>query len=135
MILKEKSEEILFSTLRSLSERIEKSEKFVLDQAPDICKEMVTEGLISISVQFLVNIPIFILLVLLDKHLISSYIAFDGTSGSGDYVLGASLCSLVLFGISIWVFSTIESVLKIKYCPKLYLVREFKNLLVPSSKE
>lgn len=126
---------VLQQALTELVSRIESTEKFVLDQAPEICKQIIFEKTVDQKYETRVNLIWGILLIILTGILLYSFhfapndqyddwgilkvFSFIGTCISGVFSLISFQC---------FTFNLKERVL-LKNCPKLYLMREFKRIL------
>lgn len=126
--------EKLEAALAGLLERLEKTEEFVLAQAPAVLQEMVTKRLIELAmqtIQLVVGLGI------------SSYILGLGLDAwpttKGDMVIpvglvigGSGIASFILF---LCIFDIISGYLQVRLCPKLFLLEELKDLVYPKSEE
>ena len=123
-----KNQKVLNTALRGLLSRLEKTEKFALEQAPDICKQMVQERKQDNIMRLVV--AGFLLLVFSG---VSAFLLYKGTSLSGGEKAGCYLFGLLSLacvgGAGNSIYLAIQWILMLKNCPKLFLLREFRNLL------
>lgn len=112
----------LDKAVNGLISRLEKAEKFVLDQAPDICKEIVAEKK-ALAIYAIFNLGFFAFL--------SSMIALSGAvfinDGAGKFVIG------LVFGVVAVVLSACsieagQDLISLKKAPKLTILRTLRNL-------
>lgn len=126
--------QILDNAIKHLVVRLEKTEKFVLDNAPDICKQMVMEVVIN-SVTNL--ICYFIMFGFVSKYLpifwmcTSQAVKDEAALGYGVLTLA---CMAVGFFTLAAIIDEIKTFLYVKNCPKLFLLREFKSLIKTKEK-
>lgn len=120
----------LNSAVQGLVDRLEKTETFVVEQAPEICKQMIYEKLIKVWAAIIPSA----FLVVISLFLIPYF--FKNSSFRDDATVLQSLCGLGLLGFvvgsvvcSILLFENLQQLFFLKKCPKLFLLREFKNLV------
>lgn len=151
------SKQLLVEAVSAVIKRLERTEKFVLEQAPDVAKDAVKEGLFDQSLQL--SLHVFYSLItgsILAGCLYRGYQVMvnactkvetitNGYSGgvAGECLrrasdeLGPNIFALVLGVIMLLAFlcsienavSNYTSYWTIKNCPKLFLLRKFKELL------
>jgi hypothetical protein len=122
----------LNSGLRFILKRLEKAEKFALDQMPDICKQMVTEKKIEIlsnfiisSISFLTSSAIFAFFAnKLSTHVPPSYYDDPALLYLGALVF--IIVSIVSIGCA---GNAIKEYVYLKKCTNLFLLKEFKLLI------
>ena len=98
----------------AIVKRLEKTEKFVVDQAPDICKEILLEKRVS-------NI----------YYLIVSFAAFLGFLGGSYFIenLQARIVMVFVSGMSlIFTLCIISELISILTAPKLTILKELRKL-------
>lgn len=128
-----KSKKVLSSALNGLIKRLEKTEKFALEQAPDICKQMVYEKTLEKTIELWTSLPAAIALVIATIILaFKSHSALESEPSGGL----AFLCGALSLAACVGSFVFLESVryavnwlIYLKKCPKLFLLREFRDLL------
>lgn len=127
--MKKVKENVLNATIKAMITRLESVEKFALDQAPDICKEMIIEKKIDIAL----DLPMPIAGVIIAGILL--FVGYNAPSIDPAAVSGLTKI-LDYTGACLFASPSIDSLLKsvnwlifINKCPKLYLLREFRNLL------
>lgn len=127
---------LLNEALKGFVERLEKTEQFVLAQAPDICKQIVKE--IEIVNKIDIAMGIFWTLagmvgaiISLANGILHNYVSESGYEHTDPtrylFFLVAS-CVALLYGICS-IYGSAKWLLFIKNCPKLLLLREFKKLV------
>jgi len=118
--MEQKTKKTLNSALEGLLKRLEKGEKFVLAQAPAICKELVTEMLIDSATWMVVG---FVPLV----------IGFLMITGSCEHQSNTSILhgfGWLVTGIgAIATLAVIHDLLVLKLCPKISVIRKIRDLL------
>jgi hypothetical protein len=125
--------ELLKNALAGLIDRLEKTEKFVLEQAPDVCQQVVMEfkihnfmqmGFAAVAFLFgLVAVPVAIahpMFVVPEGHYSSDPTWYMGLFIVGGVGLVAGFCVLV---------NTVYWNIYVNRCTKLFLLREFKRLV------
>jgi hypothetical protein len=132
------SKQVLDTALQGLISRLEKTEKFVLDQAPDVFSQMVQKE--KLSNWFWIGFMTVILLlsapwipISIHNHIFKYSEHFDeerSTQFLGFFVVG----SLLTFISVITIVSCTYNLLYIKMCPKLFLLEQFRELLSPKEK-
>lgn len=131
--MKNSDKKLLTDAMKGLIKRLDKTEKFVLDQAPDLCKQMVTEVLIENYIQLAVASIIMLLSVAVIPIAIHNGINYEYSSGS--YSGPTRYFFLMVIGFigalisSGMVVNAGYYLLYLKNCPKLFLLREFKKLV------
>jgi hypothetical protein len=125
---------VLNTALKGFIKRLEKTETFVLDQAPDICKQMVVEGLLQAKAGLWGALGLLTLGILAISQSLPhdfEYNACEHISCSEPtrylflWLLGAGaiIVGAILAGCSIY------SLFYLRSCPKLFLLREFRDLV------
>lgn len=125
------NQKLLNDGLKGLVKRLEKTEKFVLDQAPDICKQMIQEELIEIYVIGIFSlaasiIGIFMLILSLLNGITEVRHGYDQPTIWLVVFIGSILC--IGFGVTTCV-THLKYYLFVTKCPKLFLLRSFKKLV------
>jgi hypothetical protein len=127
---------VLNKAIKSLIDRLEKTEKFAIDQAPDVCKQMVSEY--KIDVYLGMAAPLFAMLiagiiVAMAMHKGLYEIREAGTQWehtvSGDWMVGYVIGIIVIIGSFVPLAINLRNLWFIIYCPKLFLLREFRRLV------
>lgn len=124
----ETNKDVLNQALQGFLSRLEKTEKFVLDQAPDVCKEMIREVVVAAQIQLTVAVLVAVLCIPMIPISIHNHL----TDYRGEPTGWALLLSLGIIGIAsgIWLaFDASYQLLYLKNCPKLFLLRQFKKLV------
>lgn len=119
--------ETLDLTLRQFLERLEKTEKFVLEQAPDLCKEMVLHEKINLISNFFTCTIIFVVLLSIDIHCLN--IIYSTEHEMFGYSLTAILSSLFAFVTLVFIVESIQRLYQLRNCTKLFLLKEFRDLV------
>ena len=119
---------MLNSAITSLIKRLEKAEAFVLEQAPEICKEIVIEGnldartnLTKAGLLFVVSLAATITFAIISYNTKAECSFFTGAASLGS--LATVMCA------SEAIIGEVNMLLTIKRCPKLYLLRELRKLI------
>lgn len=122
----------LNSALKSVIERLEKTEKFAIDQAPDICKQMIVEKKFDLKLDFSIYFT-GSLIGIIGTIICSFQLYFHPADAEMNYCLprvlvgiGALVLGLVQTDL---LMGTIKYIYYMKNCPKLFLLREFANLI------
>ena len=121
----------LEKAVNAIVTRLEKAENFVLEQAPDVCKEVIAEK--KALGQLTIGVSIFIIMLLITLGLIANH-NIDHT-----YSLGSNEnCGpMVLIGLSVmlivvclgFIIDTSVRLISLKVAPKLNILRELKSLV------
>lgn len=123
--------EVLNSAVKALVDRLERTEKFVLEQAPDICQQVVTEfklqnfGQMFIGVILLLIAAVAIPVSIHNRPWFVGHYDQDVTWSFG--LLMAGLAALVIGLPVLW--SALYYYFYVSKCTKLFLLREFRKLL------
>ena len=121
----------LFKGIKAIVSRLEKTEAFILEQAPQVCKEMVKEAFFDHLINLIAWSAAF--LFLLASSIVCGVLSYryTGESTEPKILLGiGSLVSFIcIFPIGDGVLGEIKWIYFLKNCPKLFLLREFKDLL------
>jgi hypothetical protein len=124
------NKKVLNNAFNSLIKRLEQTEKFVLDQAPEICKQMIREMMIC-NIMKIVGCAIAAIIFSIAAYELGFYIwgpEFSGRSKDGSGLL--FFLVLIANGFSLaGIYDGIHGLIFIKNCPKLYLLRSFRNLI------
>lgn len=120
----------LNKAIDQLIQRLEKTEKFVLDQAPDICKEMVKEKMFDYKMDLAFQVTSFVASALV---LIACGVLAYSHVGQTDWMFGCGLfgtISLLLVMLTTdTIILTIKRIYYVTNCTKLFLLNEFKDLI------
>lgn len=117
----------LEKALDALLKRLQSAEKFVLDQAPLVLKEMILDGYLE-QAKVMSFSGLGILNLLIAGAV--SYTNWDYVSSGMSFIGFYSIISIVLGLIAMGVFlDAVFTLLQIKLCPKLYLINCIKELL------
>ena len=119
--------------VNALVKRLEKTEKFAMEQAPEICKQMVEAEMIEIKSNIVGCGLTFLLLSVLAGialHSANTYIPSDRfDDGRGmRYLIFGMLSFFAMFPASA-VWQNVVSFIYVKKCPKLFLLKEFRKLV------
>jgi hypothetical protein len=135
MAKKETLNKTLNSAVKGLIDRLEKTESFIIDQAPEICKQMVYDKCVENKIN-LINYSFLTVLMLVTACVSGSesyHSIASGKVGADGYQficfllsLGSGITSLIF--ISEFLLA-IQWLIYLKKCPKLFLLREFRNLI------
>jgi len=125
---------VLNQALKVLISKLEKTEKFALEQAPEICKEMVKEKIFDESVDLVTQsllLVFFLILGTVFYNLGMHYEPKSAWDSNGGFIIGfgvglPGLLSTIVLG---FIVQTIKHLWYVKNCPKLFLLREFRRLL------
>jgi hypothetical protein len=136
--MQKKNQELINKGLRSLLSRLEKTEKFVLAQAPEICQQMIREVYIDEVLNLLGELLLFMLITAL---MIWSYYRgaatvsaclptqYDKCSSWSDWwIFSIVLTGLLLVPIAL-IGNSLAALLFVIKCPKLFLLRSFRRLI------
>lgn len=140
MFLKKKEDdmadtkELLNTAVAGLIDRLEKTEKFVLEQAPDVCQQVVAEFKLQVYVQMCLGVAATIL------GIIALSVAYHNgiMSNPRDYHPDGEptwwflLFLLGLAGAIIGPWVTLNAVywnVYVQRCTKLFLLRQFRKLV------
>lgn len=122
--------EKLEAAISMLVERLEKTEKFVLDQAPSVCQEIIADNMIewvtALAQQLLGGLMLLIVIGVSASH----FIGFERDDFAHDWPIICGVVSMAgLIILSFCCIYTLSRIYFIKSCPKLILLREFSRLL------
>lgn len=132
-----KNKDILNVALKSLISRLEKTEKFVVEQAPDICKQMIYEKKLNLIINIIMEALLFVVLLFVTVY--TAIKCHQYSEVSNRYNELSTYCTL--FGIASLLSAmgffcnirelrnSVEWLVYLKKCPKLFLLREFKTLM------
>jgi len=120
------------NAIKSIILRLEKTEQFVLAQAPEICKQMVKEYTFDTCLDL--SMTAFFTLIGVTGGLVTAIQMIDASQSTEApfWIPRIIICvvSWALFCISFeQLISAIKNFYFVKNCPKLFLLREFKNLV------
>jgi hypothetical protein len=122
------TKKVLDSAIQGLIKRLEKTETFVVAQAPEICKQMIAEKVLDHKTSLLVHGPFSIVFPFITYFLANK--TFSTENGV------AALCGLSAGLLGVWslvaitnVIGSVQYLIFLKKCPKLFLLREFKKLI------
>jgi len=125
-----KASATLNTAVTSLIERLEKAESFVLDQAPDVCKEVIAEKKSLTLFAFTISVSFSVLFVILA---ISSYICLSPMVEHHDDFSPKSFYTAVFFVLSalpiLNSISKFGELLSLRAAPKLTILRELHRLV------
>lgn len=121
------NKKVLNTAFTGFIKRLEATEKFVVDQAPEICQQMIREVYIT-NITNLILSTIGIIVLPIISYKVGTY-AHERIEDVGGWwllsVLAGSLSIVALFGV----FDAIGSIIFVKSCPKLFLLRSFRDLI------
>lgn len=124
------SNKLLNAAINGLIERLDKTEKFVLTEAPELCKQIVREGYIDNGMMAIVSSIATVLLAALSLYFGLKANANFGDNGETAFrclVSAGSGCgALIYIGEA---YHSINLLLTVHFCPKLFLIRELRNLI------
>lgn len=104
--------------------RLEKAEEFALEQAPEVCKEVVREKLVLGIFHSGISLTLTIAAARLSLYLIS---CMEGRN-SFDYGMGAGLIGGVALVGAIFTTAGLSELISLKTAPKLTILRELRDL-------
>jgi len=122
----------LNSGLRFIMKRLEKAEKFALDQMPDICKQIVLKRRIEMAGQLIFTGVGFLLafsVFLFCAHRWYAYVPRSDYDNPTDWIMGSVISSLVSLGFGAGVGDAISELIYLKMCTKLFLLKAFRRLI------
>lgn len=105
--------------------RLEKTEKFVLEQAPQVCKEILAEKLALLKFSLIVSsliTSLFITGIFVSLHQVKA----DWNNSMIYFLVG--ILSLLTIIPLVFLVAAISEAISLKTAPKLTLLREFKRL-------
>ena len=109
--------------LSALVSRLESAEKFVVDQTPSICKEILIEKALDATMQVGGNLVIFVILAS------SSLFCFLKAPQENMWYIGVGVLGfLSVFAFEL-TYSSLGFLLTVKKCPKLVVLRELKSMI------
>ncbi len=121
-----KLENKLEKAVNAIVTRLEKAENFVLEQAPDVCKEVIREKLalgIFNSSLFVVGSVFFGRL----SFYLFSCLAESGRDSFG-YGMGGALTACAALFCTVGAIVELSGLISVKTAPKLTILRELKSL-------
>lgn len=123
----DKLSDTMANGLQALLVRLEATEKFVLDQAPAVCKEILVEKVIDTVTSMVVSGIVFGL----GAFAVNSAHAMEASRDFFDKNVVAGLGYMVMAGATIALIAAVNNLFTVKFCPKLVLIREVKYLITP----
>lgn len=124
--MEKKTKKTLNGALQGLLTRLEKGEKFVLAQAPAVCKELVTEMMINNATG----------LVFALAPIVGGLFMINGTcDGKTDTELLHGIGYALVGAGCIVAVVVINELLTLKLCPKISLMRKIRDLLSTDKSE
>jgi hypothetical protein len=127
------NKKLLESVMKSFILRLEKTEKFVLAEAPEICKQMVTNKIIRNAEQLFCGATLLAIgILLLTIALRNQCVEADGPTRYFFVMLIGGLGALAGFFVTT---SAVTEIVYLKNCPKLFLLNEFKDFVQPPKKD
>jgi hypothetical protein len=128
---KNMNKKTLNSAFTALIKKLEQTEKFVLDQAPEICKQMIRETMIA-NIMGIVGCTIAAIILSIAAYKLGFHIWGTESLSTNDN-MGSGLLfflALVVNGLSLaGIYDGVYGLIFIKNCPKLYLLRSFRKLI------
>jgi len=115
--------------LKALLFRIETAEKFVVDQAPDICKEILTEKTLNSTISLIGSILVFGTLSSVLFMCVSKINGYDDHQDHVAVHLLAFVCGIAIIPFMCQVYCDVVSLLTVKRCPKLVVLRELRKMI------
>lgn len=125
-----KKEQVIANAYESLIKRLESTEKFVVEQAPDVCKEIIKEKLLDETINVLTysfGLIVGIIITFIGIHYSLDTVNPNYIRFPLGFVSFVSICSI--FPTSGSLIDSINRLLIIKMCPKLTLIRQLKRLI------
>jgi len=120
--------QVLNKALTKLISRLESAESFVLAQAPEICKQMIKEE--EIKLKFGIASLSALSTVFLSVVITAALSAYDKPSNDAIGLAFVAVPAFMAFvPTAAGLINQIQSIIVLKNCPKLFLLREFKRLL------
>ena len=118
---------VLNTALKGFIKRLEKTETFALNQAPEICQQMVTGKLIKTGECGLISALFLIIGVVMTVIALQHECVTPGSPTRYFFILliGVVTGTVALFGLA----DSISEGLYVKNCPKLFLLKEFRDLV------
>ena len=111
-------------------EAAEKSGNFVIEQAPDLVKQLITYKTVETSICVLIEITLMYLIFRYFKYL------YKKTNENSDFILDNELhvwAIIITFGLSIFLFFVfiydISNLIQLIFAPKIYLLEYIAKLL------
>ena len=126
------NKELINTAIQGLIDRLEKVEKFTLDNLPHIAKELIIEATTEAKRDSVAASVVASLCVILLLGIIYVFSINSNTSIGIDIIMTVvTICSVLGFIDSIdRAYRNYEKLMFVKNCPNLFLLREFKELLV-----
>jgi hypothetical protein len=121
------AKKLINDAIKGLIEKLEQTEKFVLEQAPDICKQMVTDQMIRARMDIVITSVLLFLSAICFIHAWPHEFFTDSQPTRYFFISALGFCFGV-FGICCG-YESVHTIFYLKYCPKLFLLREFKSLV------
>lgn len=122
----------LNSAFTGLIKRLEKTENFIVDQAPEICKQMIYEKKLEQNISVSINGTLAVVTPIVTTVLaINSHGQYTESHEGLSIIFGAASIIIGIWAICIFddLRKNIEWLIFLKKCPKLFLLREFRNLI------
>lgn len=128
------NKKLLNSALQGFVDRLEKTEKFALDQAPDLCKQMVKEAEMQCyaalgGAGLLMLASIAAMLIANHQGLTEPYRYSDSGTHASDWSALFGLGIAGALGAIGWSVGIAYELAYLKNCTKLFLLRSFRRLV------
>lgn len=127
------TEKALEFAVKKLIRVVEKTSDFAIEHAPDVLKEMVTEAKIGCAFAVAASALVLAACSVALYNLLPK--AFQGEYGNFGAGITSFFAGLGAIGSLIVMVCCIETLVTLKYCPKLFLLKKLKELASPPSKE
>ena len=119
----------LTTVVNALVTRLEKAESFALEQAPDVCKEIIAEKTAILKFDILAQLALFVLLAAMS--ILSAKLLPEAKSNwnpDPNWVFCA-IFGAVFFAPLISAYYDLKSAISLRAAPKLTILRELRNLV------
>jgi hypothetical protein len=127
------NKELMNTAIQGLIDRLGKVEKFTLDNLPQIAKEMVIEVTTEAKRDFVANLLTAVISLLGMAGMSLAFLTNrspEPTPVSEGPLIITILLFLTFLVSTSYAYNNYEKLMFVKNCPNLFLLREFKELLV-----
>jgi hypothetical protein len=125
------------TAIETLLSKVDTTEKFVVDQAPEVCRQLIAEKKVTETMDATFHTFLFPVLIYATHAL--------AVAAQGDYErysdkpllfwLLATFCGVAAFFSFLILYGAVQSLLTLKVAPKAFLLREFKSMVSKKDEE
>ena len=130
MSIKNKKQNVYEEAVKTLLSKLDSTEKFVIDQAPEVCRQLIVERKVDLWMDLgwygTLSIVLPIATYLLGKAAVADYEHYsDKPIVYGLLAFGTSFGSCFVLTLA---YSSIQKLTLLKVAPKIYLINTIRNM-------